>query len=50
MRLGDRAVFAEIVDADDMVPMPEQFGDDITRNEAGGRRRRMSLVRLGHNG
>jgi hypothetical protein len=36
MSLGDRAVFAEIVDADDMVPMPEQFGDDITRNKAGG--------------
>ena len=36
MGLGDRAVFAEIVDADDMVPMPEQLGDDITCNEAGG--------------
>jgi hypothetical protein len=36
MGFGDRAVFAEIVDADDMVPVLEQLGDDITRNEAGG--------------
>ena len=35
--LQDRVVvFAEIVDADHMVPVLEQLGDDITRDEAGG--------------